>query len=432
MEIRASSFDSQRLLQAAADGDISILTEATPEQISRARCNSGCTCLHWAAGSNQLQALTYLIQEKRLDVNIEATKKAKGRTPLHYCCRNGHMDCAKRLVELGAEIDARAKHSVSPFQLAVWQCHLDVAKWLVREGVDPAQVNEFECGAVHWIGLCPLATPSERIIEFARWLAIQPGVSFRHKQRQGHSPLHKSAWGGHLDLIQYLKEEHGMMDDTKDLAGNYAADLADMANTDRHREIATYLRRECSLDRARSCSILGVDLLASQEEIRKAFLQKAKVLHPDRATTKEPNGEFSDLQRAYDHLIKEDGMGKQMNPAHSLKLMLEATSTDSGEGNCGEDCFKARLIAVLLEYGDKGLEVGNIKKKWKQVWPDTPFPEEPPKIKGGQQKRKGAVLEYIMKHAADSVAILASNGTTRLVPRNVTQAHVLSATDTYT
>jgi hypothetical protein len=175
-----------------------------------------------------------------------------------------------------------------------------------------------------------------------------------------------------------------------------------------------------------------VDLLASQEEIRKAFLQKAKVLHPDRATTKEPNGEFSDLQRAYDHLIKEDGMGKQMNPAHSLKLMLEATSTDSGEGNCGEDCFKARLIAVLLEYGDKGLEVGNIKKKWKQVWPDTPFPEEPPKIKGGQQKRKGAVLEYIMKHAADSVAILASNGTTRLVPRNVTQAHVLSATDTYT
>ena len=38
--------------------------------------------------------------------------------------------------------------------------------------------------------------------------------------------------------------------------------------------------------------------------------------------------------------------------------------------------FKARLIAVLLEYGDKGIDLSNVKKKWKQVWPKIPFPSQ--------------------------------------------------------
>jgi ankyrin repeat protein len=42
------------------------------------------------------------------------------------------IQSAKLMVELGADVDARAKHGVSPFQLAVWQNHLDVCKWLVR------------------------------------------------------------------------------------------------------------------------------------------------------------------------------------------------------------------------------------------------------------------------------------------------------------
>ena len=428
MEIRATTEESRRLLQAAADGNILVLQEATLEQVARARCNSGCTCLHWAAGTNRLDTLTYLVNERGVDVNITATKKARGRTPLHYACRNGHIGCAKRLVELGAEIDARAKHSVSPFQLAVWQCHLDIADWLVQQGVNASQTNEFDCGAVHWIGLCPRQTPGTDIVTFARWLAQQPGIDFHMKQRQGHSPLHKSAWGGHLDLIQYLKKEHGMMDDSQDLAGNYAADLADMANTDHHRKIAFFLRQECSVDRARSCAVLGVDPTTAQPtEIRKAFYLKAKLLHPDRATTNEADVEFNKLLRAYDHLIKENGIGKQMNPAHSLKLMLKATATGGEDDRLQDDndCFKARLIAVLLEYGSNGLDVGNIKKKWKQVWPNEPFPEELTVTTGAQQKRKGTLLEYIKKHAGDSVDVLVYNGLTRVVPRNFTHANLV-------
>lgn len=92
----------------------------------------GCTSLHWAAGSNQRNVIRYLVEQRSVDVNILATKKARGRTPLHYAARNGCLDAAQLLVQLGAKVDARAKHGVSPFQLAVWQNNLDVCRWLVR------------------------------------------------------------------------------------------------------------------------------------------------------------------------------------------------------------------------------------------------------------------------------------------------------------
>jgi ankyrin repeat protein len=94
--------------------------------------HAGCTSLHWAAGSNKMEVIRYLVEDRLVPVDIRATKKARGRTPLHYACRNGMLQSAKLMVELGADVDARAKHDVSPFQLAVWQNHLDVCKWLVR------------------------------------------------------------------------------------------------------------------------------------------------------------------------------------------------------------------------------------------------------------------------------------------------------------
>jgi len=62
----------------------------------------GCTSLHWAAGSNQIEVIRYLVEERSVAVNITATNKARGRTPLHYAARNGRLQAAKLLVELGA------------------------------------------------------------------------------------------------------------------------------------------------------------------------------------------------------------------------------------------------------------------------------------------------------------------------------------------
>ena len=430
--IRAKSEHVQRILEAAANGDLESLEQVSDADLKTARGNSGCTALHWAAGTNQVRVLEYLVQIRRvLDVNIPATKKSGGRTPLHYSCRNGCWEATLWLVEIGgATVNTPAKHGVTPFQLAVWQNQLAIVKWLVEEqGVDPTQVNDFACGAVHWLGICPTnranleggddgdTTSTCRqddggalLLPLARWLAEQPGVDFTLRQRQGHTPLHKAAWGGHLALIQCLRSKHNLWDEYQDDAGNYAADLADMANTPKHATIAQYLRDHCSRDRARSCEILQVPMTATDKDIRKAYMEKAKILHPDRRREDESAShhfEFDELHKAYLHLTEHGGRGKQSNPAHSLHLMLQVSGVEEKNNDDNTHVpeasfFKARLIAVLLEYGDTGLDLSNIKKKWNQVWPDEPFPEYHDTTSGG---KKGSLTQFLQAKAGDVVRI---------------------------
>jgi ankyrin repeat protein len=474
--IHAKDDATRKVLEAACSGNLDYLREtATTTLLSSAHqhgpspwqtavCTSGCTALHWAAGSDRVDVLRFLLtgttdetgnheQPQTVgalfdtpDLAVTASRKSRGRTPLHYSCRNGCLEATRYLVEVaGADPHVRARHGVTPFQLAVWQNRLEICRYLVeRCGVDPSeQVNEFECGPVHWLGIAPMGranlcsdySDGRDLLPLARWLASFTDIDFHQTQRQGHSALHKASWGGHLALVRYLHEEHGMMDEAPDHAGNYAASLADMANTPRHDEIARYLRQECSTARRTSCAILGVSVTSTEAEIRRAYLNKAKEVHPDKCHNNHPDANdcrFQELQRAYRHLTEEKGHGNQSNPAHSLNLMLQVAAngsrhdneTNGGENENGSNwnhknsdldvedasCFKARLMAVLLEYGDKGMDLSNIRKKWIQVWgPEVPFPSQTecpqnddPNSKT-KQPRKVPLSELLQQLAGDVI-----------------------------
>jgi hypothetical protein len=70
---------------------------------------------------------------------------------------------------------------------------------------------------------------------------------------------------------------------------------------------------------------LGVELTASPTEIRKAYLEKAQKVHPDRrqptSKTIDDTSDFDVLHNAYIHLMEEGGNGNQSNPAHSLNAL---------------------------------------------------------------------------------------------------------------
>ncbi len=115
-----------------------------------------------------------------------------GRHPAHFAARNGHTSVLGWLLAAGAPADPRASDSVSPLQLAVWQNQLETAKLLVgRHGVDPKQLNDFDCGLQHWIGLSPPARAGDAgvdLLPLACWLRDDCGLDFGLAQRQGHTP----------------------------------------------------------------------------------------------------------------------------------------------------------------------------------------------------------------------------------------------------
>ena len=471
------------IIDAAKNGKLELIKSFSSQTIRNAKCGVGCTALHWAAGSNQIHIVHYLLSTLQqygpiftnVDVQVES-KLAKGRTPLHYACRNGHLETVKVLIETYyANPNAKARQGVTPFQLAIWQNHLNVCMYLVDKcGVRPCDdVNDFGCGAIHWLGIIPahranlqkdqaLCTESsnqksivnedgDSLMPLAKWLTSQPNIDITAKQNQGHTVLHKAAWGGHLALVKYLHEMFGMYDDSTDIAGNYAADLCDMMNTERHQRVALYLRRECSLERIESYNVLGLKIDASPEEIRKAYLEKARVSHPDVKLIRNKNNikenskhesdidSFDRIYKAYKHLTIGKGIAtKQKNPAHSINLLLEMqdlASFNNSEKNIysdKENLFKARLLAVLFEYGDKGVYLSNIPKKWDQVWPTVPLESYFPK----EKRKPGALLELIKSHAGDVVRIVrkkpnseieqkSSKGAIVIIPRNISRDDVL-------
>ena len=79
---------------------------------------------------------------------------------------------------------------------------LTVSIQVDEQRVDPSQLNEFDCGAVHWIGISPLSRADKGLLPLAKWLAQQPGINFQQRQRQGHTPLHKVR---NVELESYRK-----------------------------------------------------------------------------------------------------------------------------------------------------------------------------------------------------------------------------------
>ena len=103
-----------------------------------------------------------------------------------------------------------------------------------------------------------------------------------------------------------------------------------------------------------------------EDIIRRAYLSRAKECHPYK---KGHGHDFQAVKKAYEHLKSGGLVTKQQNLMHSIHLMLEVQKKNTAmdnekviDLNDEMKLFKPRLIAVLLEYGDKGIHLSNIPK----------------------------------------------------------------------
>jgi ankyrin repeat protein len=94
----------------------------------------------------------------------EQQPAAGGMTPLLFAARDGLLDAAKVLVEVGADINAPDPNGITPLNMALTNGQLAVAQLLVDEGADPQRAD--------WWGRTPLWTAVD-----IRNLAVRSGTS---------------------------------------------------------------------------------------------------------------------------------------------------------------------------------------------------------------------------------------------------------------
>lgn len=115
----------------------------------------GQTAVMWAAAQAQPEMLALLLEaggdpnvrsipnDRERHVSAERRfqwRAAGGFTPLAYAAREGCVECARLLVEAGADIDRGDIENVTPLNLAIMNLRFDTAKYLIEAG---ANVNKW-------------------------------------------------------------------------------------------------------------------------------------------------------------------------------------------------------------------------------------------------------------------------------------------------
>ncbi len=90
------------------------------------------SCLHFAASKGRLAIVQQLIT-LGVNINLEADV---GGSPLDQAASNGHLEVVKFLVKQGATLAVR-RPDRNPLFSAIYGGHVDVAKFLLEAGLDP-------------------------------------------------------------------------------------------------------------------------------------------------------------------------------------------------------------------------------------------------------------------------------------------------------
>ncbi|CAL8109849.1 unnamed protein product [Orchesella dallaii] len=129
------------------DCEVVALWSKTCLNYSQVRDDFGRTALHAAATNGLLKATEWLIKIQQC--NINAKDYISGYTPLHRSIYFGHLQVARSLIKLGADVNVRDNEGLTPFEL----CQMDRPIPFKQNAGDMTELTVWGSNANYNLGL---------------------------------------------------------------------------------------------------------------------------------------------------------------------------------------------------------------------------------------------------------------------------------------
>nr|XP_023013531.1 serine/threonine-protein phosphatase 6 regulatory ankyrin repeat subunit A-like isoform X1 [Leptinotarsa decemlineata] len=205
-----------------------ILDYMTENEV-KAKDNQQCTALHWACYNGYANCVEYLLDKnifKELEENsfspvhcatfsgsdkclellvnyfgvkVVHYKDCRGRTPLHLAALHGHMECARYLIEQGAEVQVVDEEGRTPFIAAAQYGQTQIIELLLTCNIDRASCDKLGNTALHWACLKKHNQTALLILEDPQGETI---ISIANNDNK--TPLHISSRNGLVDVTRDL------------------------------------------------------------------------------------------------------------------------------------------------------------------------------------------------------------------------------------
>jgi ankyrin repeat protein len=194
--IAAAKNDQVEIARLLCDKGADVNAVASPAEIEG---ESGYSPLIWAA-HNCSESMAELLLARGADANRPGEE---GDTPLMIAARSGCLDIVRLLIEKGAVANQTREYDRStPLIEAVFNCHLEVADYLIRSGA-PVEIKDY-----FGDNLLAVAARAGSLAE-VRYL-FEKGLEINGRSEAGLTPVFLSL--GHTIERRYILEyliEHG-------------------------------------------------------------------------------------------------------------------------------------------------------------------------------------------------------------------------------
>lgn len=212
----SSATDAHRAVSSGDRDELGAVLQADPGQ-ANATDKNGCTPLHLAALEARTEMADILLDA---GARVDAREQRFGYTPLHMACSQGYKpviaavepkmveeveeafpegsarDLARRLMDAGADPNARAGFSRTPLHMAAVAGQSEVVETLLTSGAECMVRDDMEFTPLHYAAF----GGDGRVAE----LLLEAGADPTAPAEMDYNPLHTAAEKGTLEVARVI------------------------------------------------------------------------------------------------------------------------------------------------------------------------------------------------------------------------------------